>query len=364
MAFGLKKLANLFSPSGSDGVGVVGVDIGSSSIKVVQLKRSKGQAALETYGELQLGPYADMEIGQAALLDSDRLTEALVDIVREASVTSKQAAFAIPYSSSFVTVIDLPHVPREQLASMVPIEARKYVPVPINEVTLDWFVVPPKDEKAASTGYQVLLAAIHNEALSRYRVILGDALLPSKFSEIEVFSTIRSSVLQEDTCVAILDLGAATSKLYVVKNGIVLRSHNIRSGAQDLTKSIVEAEQMSLGEAEELKRTQGLSEAEGDTRVKDAATPQLERVFREAHLVLTRYEEQHGDTIEKIVLTGGGSTLKGIEKLAEDSFAKITVRANPFEKVEYPAFLEDTLKEAGPSFSVAIGIALRLLNET
>lgn len=379
MGLGFTKLKSLFSSDKADSAGVVGIDIGSSSIKVVQLKVVKGKATLETYGELQLGPYAQLEIGQATKLEPERLTEALVDIIREASVSSKQAGLAIPYSASFVTVISLPPVSREQLASMVPIEARKYVPVPISEVTLDWFVIPKEDSKDAEAKrkakdeekqrggqdgkHQVLLAAIHNDALSRSRRVLKEALLVSKFSEIEIFGTIRSSVLREDGCVAILDLGAASSKLYVVKNGIVVRSHSVTSGAQDLTKLIAEKHELSLAEAEELKRINGLSSAKGDTRVADAVTPGLDRILREVRLILSQYESSAQDTIEKVILTGGGSTLKGIDVFSGTALGKEVVRANPFEKVEYPAFLEETLSDAGPSFSVAIGVALRLIHE-
>lgn len=365
MALGIGKLKSLFASNAPDGVGVVGIDMGSSSIKVVQLREVKGKATLETYGELQLGPYGDREIGQATKLEVDRLTEAVTDIIREASVSSKQAALAIPYGSSFVTVISLPPVSREQLASMVPIEARKYVPVPINEVTLDWFVIPSGDEKDKnqSNKHKVLLAAIHNDALSRSRSVLRNAMLTSRFSEIEIFGTIRSSVLREDGNVAILDFGAATSKLYVVENGIVMRSHSVTSGAQDLTRLIVEKTGLTQREAEELKRVQGLSDVKGDTRVIDAVTPGLDRIMREARLILERYEESTGATIEKVILTGGGSALKGLDAFAAASLEKEVVRANPFEKVEYPAFLEETLAEVGPSFSVAIGVALRLLHE-
>lgn len=360
MAFGLSRIKNMLTPSGDDGAGVVGIDIGSSSIKVVQLKRVHNNPTLETYGELQLGPYANLEIGSAANLEAPRLTEALVDIVREASVTSKNAALAIPYTSSFVTVIDFPKARREQLSSMVPIEARKYVPVPINEVTLDWFVIPGPE---GTSGLRVLLAAIHNEALTKFRSVVRDAALLTSSSEIEIFSTIRSGVLQEDTQVMLLDLGAASTKLYVVNNGIVERTHTIASGAQDLTRSLAQAQGISQAEAEELKRQVGLRGTNDADGVNGALTPTLDRIFREARLVLTQHEERSGTEIEKIVLSGGGSTLQGIEEYGGTLFEKSLSRAQPFEKVEYPAFLQDTLMEVGPSFSVAIGAALRLLNE-
>lgn len=358
-----KQLFDTDSVEG-DGGGAVGIDIGSSSIKVAQLKRSHGSAVLETYGELQLGPYTDVEIGRATNLGPAKLSEALVDIVREASVTSKNAALSVPYASSFVTVVPMPTVDEGQLSSMVPIEARKYVPVPINEVTLDWFVVPRTKGGEERQDTDVLLAAIHNEALSKYQAVVKNSALLLGFTEIEVFSTIRSSVLEQDTSVFILDLGAATSKLYIVERGIVRRTHSITVGSQDMTLSLSQSLELSVADAEELKRQVGIEESGNDSRIRRALTFSLERILNEAKRFLLRYEQANGTQVEKVVLTGGGGVLRGLHQYATDIFERDVVMADPFSKVEYPAFLEDTLKEAGPSFAVAVGVALRRLNES
>lgn len=381
MQFDFSKLAKVFNLGGLTGedAGVVGVDIGSSSIKVVQLKRLRSSAALETYGELQLGPYANVEIGRATNLDPARLSEALVDIVREASVSSKKIALGISYSSSFMAVLSLPAADEGQLASMVPIEARKYVPVPINEVTIDWFVIP--ESRGSGTGTnkgdqktgtqspnknaptRVLLAAIHNEALGKYRTVAKNAALSTAFTEIEVFSTIRSSVLEDDGVVVLLDLGAATTKLYVVDGGIVQRTHSMTVGSQDMTLSLSRALELSVADAEELKRQVGLSDAGNDPRIKQSLNFTLERILNESRRVMTAYESTMKTKISKVILTGGGVLLKELPAYVKVYFERDVVLADPFSKVEYPAFLEDTLKEAGPSFGVAIGVALRLLNE-
>jgi type IV pilus assembly protein PilM len=131
----LDKLFTGFSQK--KGVSVLGIDIGSASIKVVQLKREKGRAILETYGEIALGPYAGTQIGRSTKLPSDKIAEALLDVMREANVTTIDSAISIPMRSSMVSVISLPRLTDKQMVEMVPIEARKYIPVPISEVSLD-----------------------------------------------------------------------------------------------------------------------------------------------------------------------------------------------------------------------------------
>lgn len=368
MQFDFSKIAQALNLGGltKKDAGAVGVDIGASSIKVVQLKREHGVATLETYGELQLGPYADVEIGRATNLDPARLSEALVDIIREASVSSRQAALGISYGASFVTVLTLPATNDAQLASMVPIEARKYVPVPMSEVSLDWFVIPDQRGAGASGApMRVLLAAIHNEAFEKYNTVMKNAALTTRFTEIEIFSTIRSSVLESDGTAALLDIGAAATKLYVVAGGMIQRTHSIGVGSQDMTLALSQALELSVTDAEELKRQAGLVDTGNDPRVKQSLTFSLERILFESRRVIAAYESGGAPApVSAVILAGGGALLKGLPEYAAGYFERTVRVADPFAKVAYPAFLEDTLKEAGPSFAVAVGVALRMLDES
>jgi len=343
---------------------VIGIDFGSSSIKVVELKRENDMAVLQTYGELQLGPYATLDVGRATNLGTGRLTEALGDIMREAAVVSRSAGVAMPYAASFVAVIRLPTKDTNALPAMIPIEARKYVPVPVAQVTLDWFVIPEKKgQEAAASATRVLLAAIHNEALNKFRMVIEQGKIDSSFNEIEIFSTIRSSVPNQADTVMIIDIGAATTKLYIVSDGIVQATHSINAGGQDLTSSLSKSLEIPFKDAEEMKREVGLTSVD-NPRIERALSFPLERIFMESKRVLDGYERETSVTsVSSIVLSGGGATMKGLEEYVEQTLGRRIVRANPFSKIMYPAFLESTLYEIGPSFAVALGVALRRLEE-
>jgi hypothetical protein len=183
-------IKNLFKkPSES----VLGIDIGPSSIKVVQLSRKKGRAVLDTYGALALGPYAGIEIGRSTNLPPEKIAEALVDVLRESGTTTKQCGLSIPMSSSLLTLIEVPATNEAQLDQIIPIEARKYIPLPISEVALDWWVVP-QEQVGISTEFDsgqkapggpaaipkitVLLVVIHNEALARAQEIIRLPIFP------------------------------------------------------------------------------------------------------------------------------------------------------------------------------------------
>lgn len=356
------KTADVF---GKKGGSVLGVDIGSSSIKVVQLKKENGVAILETYGELSLGPYDNVAIGRATSLPAEKLAEAVKDLVRESEVTTTNAGFSIPFASSLLTFIELPTLPQKQLNKMIPIEARKYIPVPINEVMLDWFVIPNNEDSAKGEEEKkttaVLLVAIHNEVLTNYNTIVEQSGLTTDFFEIEIFSTIRSVLSQNNTPAMIVDIGAATTKVYIVEFGIVRVSHIINRGSQDVTHGIAKAMNMSSAKAEELKRSEGLGESTHDVR--RIALLTLDYIFSEANRVLLNYQRKNNKNVGKVVLTGGGSVMKGIRDLAQKHLETEVRLGNPFEKVSTPAFLEDVLREAGSEFAVAVGLALRKLQD-
>lgn len=374
-------LSNLF---GKKTPSVIGVDVGSSSIKIVQLRKKGSQALLETYGELSLGPYAGVSVGQATNLPQDKIVAALHDLLveKEVNITTNLAGIAIPYSSSLMTVVEMPLVPPKELASMIPIEARKYIPVPITEVSLDWSVIPrdsvkpdPLPEDASvpiplntaakkMPTQDVLLVAIHNETLSRYTDIATKNSLSTSFFEIEIFSSMRSVLDQTTAPVMIFDMGAATTKLFIVERGILRVSHTINRGSQNITSAISKSFGIEMDKAEVMKRQLGLLDTTPDgVSVSKIIALTLDFLFTEANRVIFTYEKKYNKNVSKVLLVGGGSSLKGLEPLAQKSFQTEAQGGNPFSKVITPAFLDEVLKQTGPQFAVALGLALRRLQE-
>lgn len=362
---------------------VIGVDIGSSAIKIVQIKRKNGQAVLETYGELALGPYANLTVGQAVQLESGKLSTALADLMKEkeVNITTKLAGLSIPFSSSLMSVIEMPEVSPKELATMVPIEARKYIPVPISEVMLDWSVIPKSEVRVESVASEmsqapamniqvaspsvpkidVLMVAIHKGTIAKYQEIVGQAGLDAGFFEIEIFSTMRAVLEEGLRPVMIMDMGAASTKLYIIERGIIRSSHTINRGSQDITSNMSKSLNISPEQAEVMKRQVGA--AGTDQRVNEIIALVLDYIFAEANSVLLAFEKRYNKTVSKVVLVGGGASLKGLEELAKNNFQTEAELGAPFNKVSTPAFLENILRETGPEFAVAIGLALRRLSE-
>lgn len=366
-----KNIINLFFSNKGDSV--LGIDIGSSAIKLVQLRKKGGKAVLETYGEISLGPYAGFEIGRSTNLNEDKVSEALRDLIGESNVTTKACAVSIPVGASLVTFIKLPKSAEKQLDTLVPIEARKYIPVQISEVSLNWWVVPEEKNNPSEfqsdtaetpdTSIDIFLAVIHNDAIERNRNIMKAVGLESSFLEIELFSDIRSSLDQSLQPQIVLDMGASSTKLYIVERGILRNSHVINRGSQDITIAVSKSMGLSFEEAERMKRTYGIASGASEKDLTDITSLTLEYIFSESSRVLLSYQKKYNKNVSKVVLTGGGVNLKGIVDYAKKMLQTECVIANPFDKLEFPAFLDNVLQSAGPEFSVAIGIALRELQE-
>lgn len=354
----------------NQGDSVIGIDLGSAAIKVVQMKKKKGHAVLETYGELALGPYANTEVGRATRLDAATLVTALKDLwsIKEVNITSHSSGLAIPMRSSMVSVLTFPTNNSKQLEQMVPLEARKYIPVPISEVAMDWSVIPrvfEGDEETAGTGKsEVLVVAIHNDTLSQFSQVCAGAELNNSFYEIEMFGVMRALLDQGQIApVLIVDMGAATSKAYIAEAGVVRESHIINRGSQDITLNISTSMGVSIDQAEQLKRSFGQNKPEEDKNIGDVASLVLDSIFSEINSVLMSFQRKYMKNVGKVILTGGGAALGGVAERAQTRLNIATEIGNAFGKVQVPAFLTDMLKVQGSGFSVAVGVALRKLQE-
>ncbi len=350
---------------------VVGVDIGTSSIKLVEIKKKGGKAVLETYSTLALGPYAGQDVGAITNLTQDVLAKAIMDALKEGSISTKNAVISVPSSASLVFVLELPSaISEKELPAIIPNEARKYIPVPVSEVTLDYWVIPkqqtsfyeenPDDSKLPAKS-EVLTVAIHNDTIGKYRDLTTKTELDTDTYEIEIFSSIRSTFTHELSAVLLIDFGASKTKLAIVEYGIVRSFHIINRGSFDITSNMSKSLGIPFKVAEDLKREIGLNGTGNNKQASDVAKLAVDYIVSETQSTISNFERKYEKPISKIILTGAGSLLPGFHAHAQEVFKTEVVMGNPFDKVEVPAFIANVLKETGPEFAVALGLALRKL---
>lgn len=365
---------NFFSQPDSS---VIGIDIGSSSLKIVQIKKEKGKAILQTYGELGLGPYNKLSIGQIATLAPDQYAKIILDLLKEANISSIKGGISIPLKLSLISIIDIPKVDEKEERNVIELEARKYIPVAISEVTLDYSVIPQIDdtslefiesdnnkiteENELKKKQKVLLVAIHNQVLSNYSRIVQESKLNIDFFEVEAFSTARASLSGEKSPVMIVDLGASSVKIYIIDRGMLLSSHTINRGGQDISFSISKGLGIPFDHAEHLKRSLGKVNIVEEPKIRELVNIHEEYILSEIKTVLTMFQKTKDSTVSKIILTGGACLLDGFSEKMKQNFSTEIELATPFSKLESPVSLQETLKITGATFSTAIGLALRAL---
>ena len=367
---------NKMSGGGGGGDSAVGIDIGSSAIKVVEIKRKKGKAMLETYGAIALGSYAELESGMVTNLPVDKTVLALQEVLKQSGVVSKNLALAIPIQSSLIFTLELPaQIKSSEIAAIVPTEARKYIPVPITEVSLDYFVLPKKEASFTEMNMapntdpalnstekiNVLVVATQNDAVAKYRSIVSECKLDASFFEIEIFSSVRANFEHELSPVLLIDFGASRTKLSIIEFGLVKSYHTIDRGGADISNSISKSLSISFSEAEKIKKEFGLFGSPMEKSLADIIKVHVDYIFSEANNVLLGYGRKYDRTISKVIFTGGGSLLKGLKEVAANNFQAEIEIGHPFSKVGAPAFLDKVLETMGPEFAVALGLALRNL---
>lgn len=340
----------------------VGVDVGSDSVKVVQLRRERERAILETYGELKAERYFKNERGGGLVSASDQsLANLLTDVLRESNVTARRAVFGIPATASFVTLIRLPLLDAGEIRSAMPLEAKRYIPIPLAEVSLDWQTIET-DEAASRTA--VLLVAVPNEVIAKYRRVADLLRIELEAVEVESFSLVRSLLGSDRGVSAVINWGAVVTTVSVADRQLVRMNHNLGRGSREITDAVSRSLGIAPERAEAMKREIGLSEKPEEREVAGIIASIVDGILTDVERALTNYNRTAKRKVERIVLAGGGASLPGLVDQVARRFGLETAVGNPFARTVFPAFLQPVLKGIAPSFSVAVGLALRQIATT
>ena len=332
---------------------------------------------METYGAIALGPYNDLDAGSVTNLPIEKVILALKEVIKQSGVTNTSVALSIAVQSSLIFTIELPaQIGPNEIAAIIPTEARKYIPVPITEVSIDYFILPKKEAsfsemnadlnqtdlaKVKEEKMNVLVVATQNDAVARSRSIVSECNLEASFFEIEIFSSIRANFEHELSPVLLIDFGASRTKLSIVEFGLVKSYHTVDRGGADITNAISRSLSIPFSEAEKMKKEFGFFENPKEKSLTDIIKVHIDYIFSETNNVLLGYEKKYDRTISKVIFTGGGSLMKGLKEISVNNFQAEIEIGHPFSKVGAPEFLEKVLETMGPEFAVALGLALRKL---
>lgn len=337
----------------------VGVDVGTASVKVVELERGSTGPRLATYGLIELA--SDVVRNNSADMQKIVAT-AINEIAKQAQVQSKNAVSSLPGFSVFTSLIDLPKMTDKELSQAIKYEAKRYVPIPLDNMVLDWKVINVRDvttkEGLGSTSMQVLLTAAPKALVDRYVGIFRGTTLKLVGLETEAFALARSLIGNDRSPILVLDIGSAATDVIIVANGFPVLNRTLEAGGKVLTETIAQSLNVSLARAEQFKRDLGIKQH--GQPLPPAIQSVLGRITGEIQNTLKLYYgKPSSQPITKIVLTGGASQLSGLSEYLEGEIKIKTFVGNPWARITYPEALARILQEIGPNFAVAIGLAMR-----
>jgi type IV pilus assembly protein PilM len=346
--------------------GLVGVDIGSSAVKAVELKvggKANDEYQLLNIGIESLPPEA---IVDGAIMDSGAVIDRIQRVFQENRIKTGDVATGVSGNAVIVKKISLPSMTAEELAESIHWEAEQYIPFDIQDVALDYEVI----EGAGSGGnMDVLLVAVKKDKIGEYTSALTQAGRNPAIVDVDVFALQNCYEMNYGVdagrVVGLLNIGASIMNVNVVKGGVSVFNRDIAAGGNQYTDAIQKELNLSFEQAEALKKGEPVEGASAESlhpilqAVSENIAMEVQKTFD-----FFRATSQE-DRLDQIFLSGGTAKIHGLRELLADRFSTQVELLNPFLNVRYSDkdFNPDFLEDIGPSAAIAVGLAVRRVGD-
>ena len=339
----------------------IGIDIGSTSIKLVELKKVSGRAKLVTYGFSE-----SKQAKQIEWQNNPKLAAAVINkILSDAEAQSRSAISALPTFSVFSSVLNLSNVDKKDIAGAVHWEAKKVIPLPLEDMILDWKKIEdsqdaPKEAAGKGRNIRILLTGAPKTLVKKYIDIFKTAQVNLMSLETGTFSLIRSLLGNDRSVVMLVEIGASTTDVSIVDNNIPMLNRSIDVGGTAITQAISKYLNIGLERAEQFKYDLGISLIESkEDKVPQSIIDAITPIVNELKYAANLYQTKNNKATEKIVLSGGSAMLPNLANYLTRTLDMKVIVGDPWARVSYPVDLKPLLNEIGPRMSIAIGLALR-----
>jgi type IV pilus assembly protein PilM len=335
----------------------LGIDIGSHSIKLVELAHDGTDVRLVAAGALATPPKA---LTSSLEGDQSALSATIKHLVKQTGTTTRDVIISLPESQVFTRVIEVPQLSDRELASAIRWEAEQYVPLPLDQVNIDFTVL--RDSKLTGTDkMEVLLVASPKSLVDKYVGILEAADLVPIAAETEIIaisrSLVRTTVMVKN--IMIVSLGAQTTDLAIVRSGTLAFTRSISAGGEALSRALIQGLDFNQVQAEQFKQTYGLEKDKLEGKIVEAVRPIMDTIASEIKRAIAYYQQKFkNERIEVILICGGTARLPGMVTYITESTGIETQLGSPWLGIKRDQRFA-VLDPEGPTFCVAIGLALR-----
>lgn len=331
----------------------IGVDVGSTAVRLVQLRRSMGKFTLVAFGSAQLPPNVSQSDSK---LDMQALATVIKKLVKTSKISTKSAVASLSGSSIFTTVVKLPPMEKSEIAKAIKYQAEQNIPLKAEDAQYDWQIVR---ENPTTKEVAVMIVAAPKVKTDRTIELFEMAELDVIYLETNAIAVARSLVDQSEPLVMVVDLGATSTELAIVENGVVSHVRTVNAAGYALTRVIAQNLGLDATQSEQFKRKFGLSQDKLEGQVFRTMKPILSTITDEIERSIKFYSESYGSSVTKIILTGGTARMPELGNYIKATLGLEVSYGNPWSKVTYNADISDKLNQNAPEFAVAVGLAMR-----
>lgn len=343
----------------------LGVDIGTTSVKAVEVKPGKqlpellNYAMLESTGHL-IRANKVLQTSSFKIFESEAV-ELLKELVKQMKPKSTHAYASLPSFSVFMTVLDLPEMSAGDLEKALVFQAKQYIPLPVSEVALDWIKAGEYNDEKGFKHQQILLISVPQEQIKKYQNIFKMAGLTLQALEVESLALTRALIGADQSPAMLVDFGSRSTNISFVEKASLKYNAQTDFAGSSLTQGLAKALNINPLRAEELKKEKGIIGAGPNYEISTVMLPYLDVIIGEVKKAYFNYQQQfpRSPKVERILLSGGGANLLGVEKYFQEQFNLPTAKAASFYKFDYPSAIDPLVSELNPIFSVALGLTLR-----
>ena len=329
-----------------------GLDIGSSSIKILELK---GDKKVESVG-MAVNPVGRSDVDLPGEQRA-KISEVIKGLLKESGIKTRSVVLSIPEALVFSRILKLPIMSTPELASAIKWELDQVVPFPPNEIEVSWVVIDKPKKKVGNEKMKVFVVAVPKKVMESYVKFLTLTGLEPERIENEVLSLVRglSSFTNDNKVSLILDVAASTTKMVLVEGSEIHMSHIVPLAGMAMTRMISETFKIPINQAEEYKRTYGVDKQQVEGKIYNTLNGLIDSLVVEIKKVVANFSNMEKDKrIEKIVLVGGGAFLKGFTSVLVEKTGLDVVIGEPFGPVEVP----EKIKASGVLYATTLGLAI------
>jgi len=342
----------LFSKSDNS---FLGVDIGDSSLKMVELQKRGKKIYLTNYAFSE----NVNDVKFTKIEDTAYLAKAINKVRSEAKITAKKVTASLPTFAVFSSIITLSGVDKKNMTDAVLDEAKKVIPLPLEEMKIDFKIIPEAGDNQSSvkSNVRVFLTCSPRKIVRKYIDVFHQANLELSYLETETFSLVRSLLGNDKSTVMIVEIGANSTDISVVHESIPVLNRSLEICGTTITTALSEKLGLTFAQAEQFKIDLSLSE--NNSELPAIVIKTITPIISEIKYMLDFYNMSNISPIEKIVLSGGSSLLLSLSAYLSEKLNMQVIIGDPFNRIVYSDELKPIIREVGPRLAVAVGLALR-----